>query len=82
MNVEARTVSGKEFASKAVLFRALKSDPTDVVFTSTSAFTPGSFRASEAPALERLDVVGPNAYTNRKYYGTVTRVPGATFRLS
>jgi hypothetical protein len=82
MNVEARTVSGLEFPSKAALFRALKSDPTEVVFSSTSAFTPGVFRASEAPSFERLDVVGPNAYTNRRYYGTVTRVPGGTFKTA
>ena len=82
MNVEARTVSGQEFPSKAALKRAILADPTDVVFTSTSAFTPGAFRASEAPASERLDVVGPNAYTNRRYYGTVTRVPGGTFKIA
>jgi hypothetical protein len=82
MNVEARTVSGQEYPSKAALKRAILADPTDVVFRSTSAFTPGEFRASEAPALERLDVVGPNAATSRKYYANVTRVPGGTFKIA
>jgi hypothetical protein len=73
MNVEARTVSGQEYASKAALKRAILADPTDVVFRSTSAFTPGEFRASEMPYGVRLDIVGPNAFTNRRYYGTALR---------
>jgi hypothetical protein len=75
MNVEARQLStGAEYASKSALKRAIAADPSDVLFISTSPFTPGSHRVSELPFGVRFDIVGPNANTNRKYYGTAVRV--------
>jgi hypothetical protein len=75
MNVTATTVAGEIYASKAALRRALAADPSDVLFTQTSAFatTDLTFRASEMPFGVRLDIVGPSAYV-RKYYANAVRV--------
>ncbi len=79
MNVGARSIStSANYPSKAALRRALQADPSDVLFYSTSDFTPGAFRATEVPFGETLYVVGPDPYTSRKYFATATtRFTGA-----
>lgn len=64
-------------ATKTALRKALKENPGDVVFDVTTgpALLPEgaatSYRGSEVPEGVTLSVVGPDPFTNRKWYASV-----------
>lgn len=64
-------VNGIRPKSKKALKEALKSAPGTVKFVGTSPFTPFSGGVSDIPDGAKLSVVGPNPYTNRRWYATV-----------
>lgn len=68
-------VNNERCPSKAALKRALKEAPDTVRFDCTSAVGPDAGRAdikgTEVPEGDTLVVVGPDPYTNRKWYGNV-----------
>jgi hypothetical protein len=70
-------------ASKAALKRALASAPHTVTFDATSELSagPAGYRGDDVPAGVNLSVVGPDPYTSRKYYATVTRKADGTPKL-
>jgi hypothetical protein len=73
INVGAR-VNGARPASKKALREALKDNPGSVTFDGTSPFGEqfsGTVRS--IPADATLSVVGPDPYTSRKWYASVTR---------
>ena len=71
INVGA-SVDGMRVKSKAALKRAIKDSPATVAFDSTSpmgeSFNGGP---SQIPAGVKLSVVGPDPYTDRRWYATV-----------
>ena len=76
IEVRATDYRGGLFASKAAMKRAIAADPSQVRFTSVASLGP-SWTGSAAefladgPANTKLTVVGPDPYTDRKWYGTV-----------
>lgn len=65
-------------ASKAALRRALAGEPENVWFDATSGISPGAgnWRPEDITEDVILDVVGPDPYTRRNWYATVTRKNG------
>lgn len=78
IEVGAVTRTGSEFPSKAAIKRAIATDPSSVMFCWVGGMGEGwSGTAAEFPDYgtktgNKLTLVGPNPYSNRKYYGTVT----------
>ena len=68
-------VDSKRPKTKKALREALNSNPDSVVFDATSVFTHviGSIQANNLPEGVTLTVVGPDPYTLRKWYASVTR---------
>ena len=72
--VEYKT--GSAFKSKAAMKRAIDADLGGVMFLSVASLGPqwtgtaAEFLA-DGPVNTKLTVVGPDPYTNRKWYGTV-----------
>jgi hypothetical protein len=62
-------------ASKAALKRAMKEAPETVRFDRTAAVGPDAgkpdIKGTEVPEGDTMVVVGPNPYTERKWYGNV-----------
>lgn len=76
IEVKATTFSGQPFASKAAMKRAIDADPAKVRFVGVASLGPvwtGSAAEFlvDGPAGTKLTVVGPDPYTNRKWYGTI-----------
>lgn len=72
-NLFATDANGDEFASKKA-FREFVSEASDSVrFEDTSFFdNRGTFYGTDNPLLKSSDViVGPNPYTNRKWYANI-----------
>ncbi len=74
INVGA-SASGARIASKAALKRALASDPSTVTFDRTAAVGVDAgkpdIKGNALPEGDKLTVVGPDPYTNRRWYATV-----------
>jgi hypothetical protein len=67
-------INNERPASKAALKRAMKEDPASVRFDVTEMLTANAGRTiagNEVPEGDTLVVVGPDPYTNRKFYGNV-----------
>ncbi len=74
-------ISNKRPASKKAVKAAVAEAPETVVIEGTSLFgNPYTGPITEAPA-GRYDFVGPDPYTLRKFYGTLTITDG-TFKVS
>lgn len=83
INAGARNpATGALFPSKKALREAIRDTPGDVLVFGTSAFTLGDYRADEIPAGVNFSIVGPDPYTSRKYYATLTRTPAGKLKLS
>ena len=67
-------INGTPIATKTALKRAAATDPAGVQFYSTSELG-GRFEGplSEIPAGITLSVVGPDPYTRRTWYASITR---------
>jgi hypothetical protein len=57
--------------TKAALKAAIKEDPSKVYLNSTSAFGGFSGYASDLPSGVTFNVVGPDPYTDRRWYASV-----------
>lgn len=79
INAGAKTTTGENFKTKTALKKALKEAPQAVVFNTTGNFP----NAEETVTASELDwrprskdeawqVVGPDPFTDRKWYATVT----------
>lgn len=78
INVGVR-VNGEPVKTKAALKRALKDSPGDVTFYGTSPLQDiGEFGVEAIPIVDKLQVVGPDPFTSRKWYATVVRGPKVT----
>lgn len=75
INVGASDAQGERIPTKAALKRALKEDPASVTFDRTAVVGPdkgaGPIKGDDLPANDKLTVVGPDPYTNRRWYATV-----------
>lgn len=76
IEVRATDYAGGLFKSKAAMKRAIAENPSRVRFTSVASLGPrwtGSAAEflTDGPAGTKLTVVGPDPYTDRKWYGTV-----------
>ena len=60
-------------ASKKAIKEAVAADPASVEIESTSIFGGYSGPVTELPLGESVTFVGPDPYTSRKFYGTITR---------
>lgn len=72
-------VNSKRPKSKKALKEAIKNDPHRVTFDPTSIFdakTSTSYYGDAIPNGVSLSVCGPDSYTLRKWYATVTTVNG------
>lgn len=69
--------TGETFKSKAAMKRAIAEAPQYVKLMSVSSLG-GSFHGSPNELTEgtTLVVVGPDPYTDRKWYGNIKRVKG------
>lgn len=71
---EGIRINGEYPKSKKAIKDAIKSDPETVTIDTTSAFVDArTFPITVAPIGQRIDFVGPDPYTNRKFYGSITR---------
>ncbi|MDJ0463089.1 hypothetical protein [Streptomyces sp. H27-C3] len=75
INVGASDAQGKRIPTKAALKRALKEDSASVTFDRTSAINLGpsnaTIKGDKLPEGDKLTVVGPDPYSNRRWYATV-----------
>lgn len=71
INVGAE-INGVPAKTKKALKEAMQSAPETVVFYSTSDFTTGAWYGHHLPKDDKLQVVGPDPYTKRVWYATVT----------
>ncbi len=82
INVGA-SLNGARIASKAAFKRAVKETPEAVEFDSTSPMgTQFDGGPSDLTAGVKLSVVGPDPYTNRRWYATVERTNAGTIKVS
>lgn len=65
-------VHNRRPASKKALREAIAAG-VPVWFDGTDAFTPGNYAPDDIPVGVKLSVVGPDPYTKRSWYATVTR---------
>lgn len=85
VNVGAATPDGTRIKTKAELKRLLlggkvrsenvPATPSEVMFDSTAAMGPGerTYRGDDLPVEYTLQVVGPDPYTDRRWYASVSR---------
>lgn len=74
-------IKGSRPASKKAVKEAVHNNPADVDIEGTSMFgNPYSGPVSDAPHGE-YHFVGPDPFTNRKFYGTI-KVTGGGIRVS
>jgi uncharacterized protein YciI len=73
------SVNGQRVKTKAELKRLLKSEPQNVAFDTTGEFPYGEWVQTASDLGNRPNhkdeawqIVGPDPYTNRKWYATVT----------
>ena len=67
-------INGTPIPTKTALKRAATDDPADVEFYSTSELGDQFHgRLSDIPADTTLSVVGPDPYTRRTWYASITR---------
>lgn len=78
INVGARTLNGVDVKTKAELTRLVADNPANVVVYTTAMF--GRQFADKLSELDdvlsagnKLSVVGPNPYNNRKWYATIEK---------
>ncbi len=82
INVGA-SLNGARIASKAALKRAIKDTPDAVEFDSTSPMGQQyDGGPADIPTGVKLSVVGPDPYTNRKWYATVERTSTGAVKVS
>lgn len=73
VNVGAEySANGRAIPTKSALKQALKTDPFSVTFYGTSPFTPFTGDCTSIPQGTTLTVVGPDPYTKRSWYASVT----------
>jgi hypothetical protein len=67
-------VNGERPRTKAALKRAMKDRPSSVWFDVTSMFHngPNMYKGSELPQGDKLSVCGPDPYSDRAWFATVT----------
>lgn len=83
INVGAWTRDGSRPQSKKALKDALKADPTAIRFEGTSMLGPAfEGTAEEIPAGATLSVVGPDPFTSRRWYATVTRTANGSVKVA
>ena len=71
------TINGADIKSKKALIEAIKTDPNSVHFKGVSMFnTDVPERVSQIKHGITLQPVGPNPYSNRKWYANVKIVNG------
>lgn len=81
-------VNGTRPKAKKALREALANAPETVLFDQTAlpTFAPatvaGTVRATEIPTGVTLSVVGPDPFTARRWYASVTRDRGGQVRIS
>lgn len=74
LNVGARHHGGYRIQAKKHLKEYLKADPASVTFDPTSMFDDQTeFDGAHIPEGSKLTVVGPDPYSNRKWFATVER---------
>lgn len=71
-----QTRSGAFFPSKAAIKRAWAADPASVTFCAVGDVVGNQFNGpvtcpDDLPAGVKLTVVGPNPFSDRRFYGTV-----------
>lgn len=73
MNVWARFApTGDNFPSKKAFREAMRTNPQDVIFTTTSMFdSQTQFEGNHLPDNAVLMVVGPDPYRDRRWYANV-----------
>lgn len=77
-------INGERAVSKKAVREALESDPDSVEFDCTellTAFRGAVFSPEEIQPDWRLTVVGPDPYTRRNFYGTVSRSPDGVYKV-
>lgn len=62
--------------SKAALKQLVKDNDRGLTFYGTSDFSPFNGGIADIPEGVKLTVTGPNPYTDRKWYATVTKTGG------
>lgn len=77
-------INGQRPRSKRALKEALADDPTrvEVEWTSLFAALPSWSRVSDMPLGSSVTFVGPDPYTRRNFYGTISRKMDGSFRIS
>jgi hypothetical protein len=74
INSGAQDLNGQRIKTKRALKAALAADPSSVRFDATALNASGQiYRADELGFGDSLMVVGPDPYTSRKWYATVSR---------
>lgn len=74
INVGAKLRDGIRIPTKKALTVLLRDSPSEVLFDPTSMFdAQDEICADDLPTDARLSVVGPDPYTNRRWYATVER---------
>lgn len=76
IEVKATDYAGGLFKSKAAMKRAIEADPARVFFEAVQGLGPKWYGTAaeflaDGPANTKLTVVGPDPYTDRRWYGTV-----------
>ncbi len=82
-------INGKRPVSKKAVKAAVAQDPASVAIQYTSLFqgyapTTGALPPATVDALtvgQRITFVGPDPYTARKFYGTITRVSADKWKV-
>jgi hypothetical protein len=83
INVGAWTRDGSRPQSKKAMKDALKADPTAIRFEGTAIHGPAfEGTADEIPIGVSLSVVGPDPFTSRRWYATVTRTATGSVKVA
>ena len=67
-------VNGRDVSSKKALKEAFASNPASVEFYNTSMFGGSDYDGTNV--IDGLTFVGPNTYTKRSFYGSVSNKNG------
>lgn len=77
------SIQGTRIPTKKALRDALKATPADVAFDGTSFMGPQfSGRGTEIPEGFTLQVCGPDPYSKRSWYASVTRTAAGIIRVA
>jgi len=77
-------VNGRRPASKKEVKAAIANNPASVAIESTSYFAGTAMLAAHCGELaigRKVTFVGPDPYTSRKFYGTITRVSADKWKV-